>query len=542
MKNLYFFFIVIFFCPLKIYSQDEFSKRSYHFTDSLFIKNLDLSNSKKYIDSAIYYGKKTGSKDQLAYVYSSIGFFFNKVKAFENSLEFFKKSNEYATETHNNYIINSNYYSISLIYFQLGDFKESKAYLIKSYNYFIINQRTQSDKLALLNVLNRLSFIEVINDDIEKSKFYNNLEFTYSENPLIINDYKYMLSLPVKNKGIILYKEKKYLESIEHLKRTISDFEKKNIYYWLSISYSFIGNNYLALKDENKAYSYFLKVDSIFKKHKETDPLIRNGLEQLNVLNKKNNNINKQLESINTLIEFDSLHNVRNTNLSKKFYGDFLSGELKKEKIELEKKIIFKEKLNLLVIILFIITCLFSIVIFIINKKKNKILKLKFQKVLEGYIIEINSLKKGSLKKENKVEDKIIIKKLNDGFIDDYIINDILIKLEELEKENYFLDLNTNLKSTSVCLKTNTNYLSYVINTKKGMNFPSYINKLRINYIIKEIIENKKIRNMSMDGIANCAGFKTRQNFSDTFLEVTGMRPSYFISNIDKIDINEYIG
>jgi len=116
-----------------------------------------------------------------------------------------------------------------------------------------------------------------------------------------------------------------------------------------------------------------------------------------------------------------------------------------------------------------------------------------------------------------------------------------LEKLIDLEKENFFLDLNTSLKSTAINLNTNTYYLSHVINTKKEMNFPSYINRLRINYIIKEIIENKKLRNMSMDGIANSAGFKTRQKFSDTFLMMTGMRPSYFISNIDKIDINNYL-
>lgn len=541
MKNLYFLLIILIFYPLKIYSQNKFSEKSFHFADSLFIKNLDLTNSKKYIDSAIFYAERTESQDQLAYVYSSIGFFFNKVKAFDKSLYYFEKSNDYAQIINDLYIINSNYYSVSLVYFQLGNFKESKNYLNKSYDYFITNQKTLSDKLALLNILNRLSFIETINGDIEKAKFYNNLENVYSKDHIIRKDYNHMLSLPLKNKGIILYKEKKYKESVESLNKSIDSFEKNNIYYWLAIVYSYLGKNYLALKDENIAYNYFLKVDSIFKKNKVTDPLIRTGLEQLNILNKKKNNLNEQLESVNTLIEFDSLHNIRNTNLSNKFYGDFIGGELKKEKIRLEKKILFKDKFNLLLIIIFIITGIIVTVIFFRNRRRNKILKIKFQEVLDGYLLEIKSLKRDNKKIEIKGEVKKIVKKESEDFIDDSIVNNILIKLTKLERENYFLDLNTSLKTTAINLKTNTNYLSYVINTKKDMNFPSYINRLRINYIIKEIIENKKIRNMSMDGIANSAGFKTRQKFSDTFLEMTGMRPSYFISNIDKIDINDYL-
>jgi len=540
-KNFYLLFIVVVFYPLKIYSQEEFSKKSFHYADSLFIKNLDLTNSKKYIDSAVYYAKKTKSKDQLAYVYSSVGFFFNKVKSFDKSLDFFEKSNDYAKEINNYYIINSNYYSISIIYFQLGNFKESKIYLEKSYNYFILHQKTQSDKLALLNILNRLSFLEGIDNNIEKSIFYNDLEFTYSKNPLIIKNYKYMLSLPMKNRGIILYRKGEYKESIGYLNKSINDFKNNDFYYWLAISYSFLGNNYLALKDDNQAYNYFLKVDSIFKRHKETDPLIRNGLEQLNILNKKKHNIGKQLESINTLIEFDSLYNVRNSSLSKKFYGEFLSEELKKEKIKLENKILFKDKLNFLFIIISIIIGLITIVFFFKNRKKHKKLNLKFKEVIDNYIIEIESLKSDNKSIENKLELKKELKKENEDFIEDSIVNTILEKLIDLEKENFFLDLNTSLKSTAINLNTNTYYLSHVINTKKEMNFPSYINRLRINYIIKEIIENKKLRNMSMDGIANSAGFKTRQKFSDTFLMMTGMRPSYFISNIDKIDINNYL-
>lgn len=532
MKNLYIILFYFLFFPLKIFSQESLSEKSFHFADSLFIKNLDLKSGKVYIDSAIYYAKQTKSKKQLAYIYSSIGFFFNKKEAFDKSLFYFKKSNDYAQIINDLYIINSNYYSVSLIYFQLGNINESKNYLLKSFDFFIKNQETQSNRLALLNILNRLVIIEIINKNLNKAKLYNNLEFTYSKDSIISKEFHHMHSLPMKNKGIILYEEGKYIESVNYLNKSIYELRKNNINYWLTIVYSYIGKNYLALKDHKKSYIYFTKVDSIFKEKKMTDPLIRNGLENLNSLNKKYYSINKQLESINTLIEFDSLYKIRNINLSNEFYGNFINNELQDEKKILEERILFKDKFNMFIIVFFLILCIVFSVFFLNNRKKNKKQKLKFQEVIDFYIDEIRNLKK-----ENKEALGIPLKQVSENLIDESIINNILIGLDILEKENFFLDIDTSLNNTANKLKTNTNYLSAVINTKKGMNFPSYINKLRINFIIKEIIENKRIRSMSMDGIANTAGFKTRQKFSDSFLEITGIRPSYFITNIEKIDM-----
>lgn len=543
MKRFYFILLLsLFFIHIKSFSQNEFSKKSYLFADSLFVEKMDISNSKKYIDSTIYYAEKDGTDKQLAFAYSSIGFFFNKIQAFDKSLYYFEKSNDYAERINNNYIKYSNYYGVSLIYFQLGNLKESKQYLLECYNYFVINQKTQSNKLALINVLDRLAFIELINGNFDKSKFYNNLEFTYTNNKIIKENFPNTEAYALKNKGIILYREKEYNESINYLNKAIPHLIKKNNSYWLSIAYSYLGDNYMALNDNNKAYEYYLKVDSIYKKTKITDPFLRHGLEKINLLNKKNHSIYEQLKSTNTLIEFDSLHNLRNTNLSNKFYGEFINKDLNKERNNLQRKIILKDRSFSIIIGLVIII---GGVIFFKIKKKQKKEKQNFQKTINKYISEIQNIKENNGSNIKKVVEKPeelkLPKKSSEDFIDDDTINNIISKLDILESEDYFINTNINLRDTANKINTNTNYLSFAINTKKGCNFPSYINTVRINYIIKQIIENKKVRNMSMDGIANTAGFKTRQKFSDTFLEKTGMRPSYFISNIDKIDIDKYL-
>jgi len=434
-------------------------------------------------------------------------------------LHYFEKSNEYANIIDNEYILHSNYYGISLIYFQLGNIKESQKYLEKCYAYFTKNQETQSNKLALINTLDRLVFIEVVNNNLLKAKEYNNLEYNYSQDSIILKYFPKIQSFSTKNNGIILYKEKKYKESIAQLNKAVKDLIKLNSNYWLSITYSYLGDNYLALKNEEEAYKYYKKVDSIYKVKKVTDPFLRHSLEKINFLNKKNHSIKNQLESVNTLIQFDSLYNSRNTNLANKFYGEFIKNELHKEREILQNQIITKDRFNVLILIVLVLAIIGSLIFYFRNKRKQKTSKLKFQQIIENYKSEIEKYKNDILNNDDKKVIKPTIKTAAENNIDENTVNEILSDLDRLETENYFIDVDVTLKSTADKIGTNTNYLSYVINSKKGINFPTYINGIRINYIVKEIIENKRIRLLSMDGLANTAGFKTRQKFSGHYLK-----------------------
>lgn len=528
--------IFFLFLSINLYCQNDFNKKSFSYTDSLFIKDLKQSSSIKYIDSALFYAKKTKDNNQLSYVNSSIAFYYNKTKKFEKALFYFEKSNDYAKKDNNQYIINSNYYGISLIYFQIGNYKESEFYLIKAFNYFIVNQNTQSDKLALLNILNRLTFIYLINNDLSKAKYYNQLEFKYVEDSVIKNKYPYMYSFTLKNKGIIYYKDHNYKKSINILNESLIGIKERKSNYWLSIIYMYLGDNYLQLNDEKKAYLFFSKMDSIYKIEKDIDISLRNGLEKLVFLNKKNKDLKKQLSSVDNLIEFDSLLNTRNINLSNELYNEYVNKNLKKEKNQLERQIFIRKIIIIIVIIIsiLIITILIYFLFFI--RKKQKETKIKFEKIIDTYINKVENLK------NNKLESDIVKNKIQSlNIIDQNKINEILNELDILEKSNFFINTEINLKITADKIGTNTKYLSYVINTVKNKNFPLYINEIRINYIVKEIIENSKLRNLSLDGIANRAGFKTRQKFSQSFFEVTGVKPTYFISNIDKYN-NSDIG
>ena len=105
----------------------------------------------------------------------------------------------------------------------------------------------------------------------------------------------------------------------------------------------------------------------------------------------------------------------------------------------------------------------------------------------------------------------------------------LLQKLTKFELSNKFTNPNMSLASLAGILGTNTQYLSELINKHKEKNFNVYINELRINYIIKKIIEDKKFTNYKISYLAEESGFSSHSIFSKVFKQLTNISPSEFI-------------
>ncbi|HLV70233.1 MAG TPA: helix-turn-helix domain-containing protein, partial [Xanthomarina sp.] len=85
---------------------------------------------------------------------------------------------------------------------------------------------------------------------------------------------------------------------------------------------------------------------------------------------------------------------------------------------------------------------------------------------------------------------------------------------------------------------TNSTYLSKIINTYKGKSINNYITDLRVDYIINELNQNHILRKMTIKAIALEIGFNNPESFSKAFYKKTGIKPSYFIKQIEKENKN----
>jgi len=194
--------------------------------------------------------------------------------------------------------------------------------------------------------------------------------------------------------------------------------------------------------------------------------------------------------------------------------------EYDSRKLEDEKERLKSSKLIIVIIALVIIS--FTIAVLIYRHYREKVLKIKYirlQERLNIFKTELQSEKKAD-------EDNILVKK---QVVSDEKADELAKKLAMFEEKNQFLQKNLTCKKLAEQFKTNTHYLSTYINEVKGMNFNKYLSELRIRYITNLLNSDRKYLNYKIEGLAAECGIASRQNFSDLFFEINGIRPADFI-------------
>ncbi len=321
------------------------------------------------------------------------------------------------------------------------------------------------------------------------------------------------------------FKQAKYKETITSLFKFIPSAKKDNNSRLLQGSYSMLGISYDNLGRKKESFLYHKKVDSIYRKHKIITSNMGVSYNFLINESKKERNQELQLAYINTLLEIKSAKVEKDIEINKSLYEEYDKPKLIEEKNaiinQLEKKAL-KDKL-LKFFYLFLIALVLSILGYQIKKKIDY--KKQFSLIIHNQPkekIEIqNSSHKLTPKKTSSLQQDVV--------------KDLLAKLSTFEKERGFLKEEINLNKLANEFETNSNYLSKVINQEKKLSFINYIDKLRIDYIVKELQKNKKLQRYTVKALAKEAGFKSTESFSKAFHKFTNIRPSYFIKELSKM-------
>ena len=64
-----------------------------------------------------------------------------------------------------------------------------------------------------------------------------------------------------------------------------------------------------------------------------------------------------------------------------------------------------------------------------------------------------------------------------------------------------------------------------------------YINDLKVEYIIKKLKSNPKFRLYTNKALAEEAHFSTTQHFTRAFMKNTGISPTYFVKQLNKLNV-----
>ncbi|WP_298118913.1 helix-turn-helix domain-containing protein [Flavobacterium sp.] len=474
-------------------------------------------NEKEFIDKIDFYVKKVPVKKEnyfdLSVVYNIKGNTFYKNNGLNKGLANFIIAEKYAVLSHDiNQIlkVKGNIASIK------GDLKllDEAISEIKSINKLIDGNKINQQKNTNLKFRNNLNlgtfYIEKYKETRKKS--YSDSANSVFNKLTIENEGDYDLARIYTKLGILNSELKDYKKATKFYNESIALFLKLKMDKEVLTTYYNLGYNQFLEKNFSQSKKNFIKV---IKNHKDS-------LIDFNFLF-----AHKYLANIYTSEKSDSAQ----------YYLDkfivYHSNKTEKEKLELAKSYneIEKKNLNEEVSLL---------------KNENR----KFSKYQYSLIIFITLLMLiliiGFYYNKRKTEEKInlLLKKLKENKNSDIEKNTIPLKVSDenekkiidgllkLERDLYFLKKEFNLHNAAKKIGSNTTYLTSVIKTHKKMSFNDYTNELRINYILNQLIENKKLQNYTIQSLAEVIGYKKGASFSKIFKQKTGVSPFQFIEKL----------
>lgn len=470
-----------------------------------------------YADSLVNLANKVNDNDFMAKAYLTRGMVYYSQKNYRRALNNYIVAHEYAYTGKDELLKNHIKYSIATIKLYLGFYNEA-AILFKELIDYFKNRDDGGYKNSLLalgmcyNKMGKYDQCTAINEI--------GLKAAYNTGTFVEQDYF------IYSEGINDYSKKNYKTAIQKIEQSLPSLIKSKDFANETVSYFYIGKSYLGLNNEEEAILYFKKVERAFLEKKYIRPDLRENFEILLDYHKKKGNITTQYYYIETLMKVDSTLSKNFKYLSGKIHKEYDSRKLVLSKNEIEKELQFKEKITY--VLYTTVTILFFSVLFLLYRyyKNQYAYKQKFEELM---LIKTPHA--------NEVDEKIVVenKKIE---INPEVVASLLKQLDKFENNKKFLKKDLTLVNLAAALGTNTNYLSKVINYSKGKNYITYINDLRIDYIIAQLKNDSKFRNYTIKALAEEANFSTAQHFSKAFYAKTGIYPSYFVTELNREQIN----
>lgn len=510
------------FSYLQLYISKAKKEKNYEklvqgYKDAVFYTPLD-EDKLKYTDSMIWAANLSKDKDLMIVAHMDKGvIYYYNYKKYQLALNEYLEAYEYSKNTTNEYLKHQNLYHIGVVKSYLGYYDEAADLFSKCLLHY--KEKSKSDIHPNLIYNNKKGYLNSLHQLIICYRHlgkYKEMDAAVEKGLSEAGDDKDYIQEKgyfILSKGISEYRKKKYEKALSDLYLSLPSIRKSRDFARLSVNYFFIGKSYLGMNDAQKSVVYFRKIDSIFNKHQFILPELRENYEILINYSKKNKDQAKQLYYTGQLLKADSIMSRDFSYLSPKIHKDYDTKTLLEEKNKLQKM----NYLVTVIVILLIIWAIGLIMLFAKRQKKAKEIKQQYilleEKFVKNHAAEISS----AIVEEKRMH-------LHEGKVEE-----LLRKLKKFETKKGFIQKGLTLNRLAQQLGTNSSYLSQVINEHKGGNFNKYLSQLRINYITNLLFEDKKYLKYNIETLAKECGIASRQNFSDLFYEINGIRPTDFI-------------
>lgn len=494
--------------------------------DYLSVYSQNPETKMAYIDSAIATAKKLNDPIYVGREYTGKGvIFYLNYRKYQPAVENFlaaKKYLENPKDSYERFLKYKNLYYFGVAKSYLGNYEEAQKVFKECLNFYKPALLTKDHPNNIFNFTKGY-----LNCTVQLALTYQNLNKFDEAEKLIREGFEHLPPDQFENeesyllqaRGINNFHFARYTEALADFKKSSSIFRKEEDFGREQINNLFIGKTYQTRKIADSAEIFYIKNDSIFSRHKFLFPQTREGYEFLINRAKETGDKDKQLYYTSQLLKADSIMQKDFAFLSEKIHKEYDTQRLLEEKEKLENK---NSGLNYLVWVLgaFLLSAVVTSAIF---RNREKKIRLQYDKLEKKFLHQ----------QEKKESSEIPLKSIPENEVrSDIAENDwkILALLNQFEKGSAFTQKGYTVSKMAEELNVGTSELSRIINQHKGVNFSKYLSTLRIKYITDKLFSDKKYLEYKVEALALECGIASRQNFSDLFTEINGMRPKDFIA------------
>lgn len=490
-------------------------------------RQFDYRNKIKYADSAIAVSLKHGSHDDISKDYLSKGiihYFYQK--KYKLALDQYLKAYQYSKGSEDKYHHYKVIYHLGIVKEHLGYYDEALEHFQECITFYsskpkhiLHDNELFNYKKAYLNSLHQMTVVNRYLKNFKKSDSLSQLGYQLTSDD---HDFALENSYFLKCIGISNFHKKNYAEAKKDLERALPVILRRNDFAWASVIYYHLGKISEAQNNPAQAIHYYSEIDKIFEKHQFILPEVYRSYHYL-IEYYKNIDESKQLYYTNQLLKADSAISKDYPYLSSKLHKDYDRRTLIEQQDEMEKSSQRKIRFAKALIISATIVIGFLIVRYSKDRKIKKQYDLLQKRISDGtYILK------------DLIQDETVEDTSRKTSLTPEMSLEIREKLKKFELEEQFLKKGLTEKDVAVKMSTNSHYLSVYINEHKGMNFNKYIAELRINYITNLLNTNNMYLRFTIEALAKECGIASRQNFSNLFFEINGIKPTDYIKNRKK--------
>ncbi len=509
----------------KAKSESDFEQEALAYKSILYLS--DKTTWTAYADSMLVAAKHESDNVLIGSAYMTKATVYYGQKEHKKALDNFIIADEYISKTNDLYSVYKVKYGIAQTKYYLGFYDEAISLFRECIDFF----KEENDR-AYLNSLHCLGLC------------YNrigNYEWCTLTNQIGIDEGRKLENSEMEPyfihfEGVNQCCEGKYNEAIKKLTTVLPKIINNKDFSNESVAYYYIGESYWALKQKEKAITYFKKVDAIFDKEKYIRPDIRKSYELLINYYKKKNDTKSQLFYINQLLKVDQVLGQNYKYLLKKIVKEYDTKELLKSKQNIENTMIFRTLIGFSIITLMALAIIYLVYRHFKNKRLFEEIMKRDTSTLRSHEIRNTNISLDNIGKREIVRtiDAENSDKQSTQEISPDIEAGILKKLEKFEQTKKFLEKDMTLYKMALFLNTNTKYVTKVIAKHRGKGSIDYITDLKIDYITEILKTENKYRNYTNKALGEEAGFGSTQNFTRAFKERNGISPTYFIYKLKK--------